>query len=279
MSDNRIAVIVPAFNRKDLLFETVRSILRQTVRSGWSFEIIVVDDGSTDGTGEAFRSALFPPERVTYIYQENRERGAARNLGARHAISVGRADWLLFFDSDDLLLEGALDGYAERLLSDPDSLTGKENVVAVYGKIEAWSGGERHPSNQSAAYFPEGNVSEALAEKTFLPLGGSLIKAKAFASVKGFSENRLMTGSEDFHFLFRVSLTGRVLFAPITTVLYRQHSSNTHPKHYLTSTDLAMSELEADIRKAWPSQKADAIFARLCVLGKLSQAGALSSRI
>jgi glycosyltransferase involved in cell wall biosynthesis len=274
MSENRIAVIVPTYNRKDLVFETVRSILQQIVRAGWNFEVIVVDDGSTDGTGEAFQAASFPHDRVTYLYQENRERGAARNLGARHGISVSGASWLLFFDSDDLLLEGAFDSYVERLLSDPNAIGGLKDVSAVYGKIETWYGAERQTAIQKKIHYPEGNVSEVFVERTFLPIGATLVKADTFTSVGGFSEIRAMSGSEDFHFLFRVALRGRVLFAPIVANLYRQHTSNTHPENYLISTDLAISELETEVRMAWPPKKADEIFARLSLLGKLWQAGA-----
>ena len=277
MLENRIAVIVPTYNRKDLVFETVRSILQQTVPAGWSFEVIVVDDGSTDGTGEAFQAASFPRDRVTYLHQDNRERGAARNLGARHAISVARASWLFFFDSDDILLEGAFKGLVERLLSDPNALGGVKDVSAVYGKLETWYGGKRLPASQKKIYYPEGNISEELAERTFFSIGATLVKADTFKSVGGFSEIRAMSGSEDFNFLFRAALRGRFLFAPIVVILYRQHTSNTHPENYLISTDLAISELESEVRKAWPPKKADEIFARLWLLGKLSQVGALSS--
>ncbi|HER63112.1 MAG TPA: glycosyltransferase, partial [Desulfobacteraceae bacterium] len=79
MQDPLISVIIPTYNRAPFLETAIRSVLEQTEPCG---ELIIVDDGSTDGTkalvrGIAGRSAL----PVRYLYQENRGAAAARNLG------------------------------------------------------------------------------------------------------------------------------------------------------------------------------------------------------
>lgn len=87
-----ISAIVPTFERAELLPRALESIERQTLPSD---EVIVVDDGSTDGTGELVRSR-FPG--VRYLrHEENRGVSAARNLGIREA----RGEWLALLDSDD----------------------------------------------------------------------------------------------------------------------------------------------------------------------------------
>ena len=94
-----VSVIIPTYNRADAVRRAVQSVLDQAFAD---HEIIVVDDGSTDGTGAAM--AAFGA-RVTYVRQENRGPAAARNLGIRR--SQGR--FIAFLDDDDEFLAGKLE--------------------------------------------------------------------------------------------------------------------------------------------------------------------------
>lgn len=101
------SIIIPCFNRERFIAECVQSALQQ----GGQFEVIVVDDGSTDGSAEIVRSF----ERVRYVHQPNQGASAARNHGAR----LARGAFLFFLDSDDLMPAGAARaalGKAKRLL-------------------------------------------------------------------------------------------------------------------------------------------------------------------
>lgn len=109
-----LSVVVPAYNVEEYLAESLTSILGQ---SHTSLEVIVVDDGSSDGTGAmADRFAAEDP-RLTVVHQTNAGLGAARNVGTRH----GTGTYLTFVDSDDLVPSGAyaaLVGTLERSGSD-----------------------------------------------------------------------------------------------------------------------------------------------------------------
>ena len=94
-----ISVIIPTYNRKNTLPRAVESVLNQTYRP---IEIIVVDDGSTDGTKEWF-SEMYP--LVHYIYQVNSGVSSARNTGIKSA----SGDWIALLDSDDEWLPDKLD--------------------------------------------------------------------------------------------------------------------------------------------------------------------------
>ena len=94
-----VSIIIPVYNRSSLLKRALDSIYNQTVAE---YEIIVVDDGSTDNTAEMLR--LFFPE-INYFYQSNQGVSAARNKGLEHA----KGDWLAFLDSDDEWLPGKLE--------------------------------------------------------------------------------------------------------------------------------------------------------------------------
>ena len=94
-----ISVIIPSYNRRDLLKRALLSVYSQT----WvPTDVTVIDDGSTDGTKAMLRQE-FP--QTNYYYQENRGVSAARNLGIRQTTG----DWLAFLDSDDAWLPEKLD--------------------------------------------------------------------------------------------------------------------------------------------------------------------------
>ena len=94
-----ISVIIPTYNRRNTLSRAVESVLNQIYKP---IEIIVVDDGSTDGTKEMF-SEMYP--LVRYIYQANSGVSSARNTG----INSASGDWIALLDSDDEWLPDKLD--------------------------------------------------------------------------------------------------------------------------------------------------------------------------
>ena len=94
------SIVIPCYNREKFLTRSITSVLSQKFPI---WKLIVVDDGSTDKTREVVSG--FKDPRITYVYQENAERSAARNKG----IGLAKAEWLCFLDSDDVLLPEHLD--------------------------------------------------------------------------------------------------------------------------------------------------------------------------
>lgn len=110
----KVSVIVPAHNARQYLPRTIESILNQTFQD---FEIIIVDDGSTDMTGQIGQElARTRPGRVAYIYQDNQGPGAARNTG----IKAAGGEYIAFIDADDLWLPTKLEKQAAILDRRPD---------------------------------------------------------------------------------------------------------------------------------------------------------------
>ena len=95
----KVSVIIPTFNRKHTLKRAIDSVLKQTYNI---FELIIVDDGSNDGTGE-WISKKYP--KIQYIYQSNSGVGSARNRG----IHSSKGSWIAFLDSDDQWLPKKLE--------------------------------------------------------------------------------------------------------------------------------------------------------------------------
>lgn len=106
----KISVIIPTFNRKYVLHRAIESVANQTRPP---IEIIVVDDGSTDGTKDWLANS-FPS--VKYIYQDNKGVSSARNRG----IEVSKGSWVSFLDSDDEWMPTKLEEQESYIIENPE---------------------------------------------------------------------------------------------------------------------------------------------------------------
>src|SRR5918993_1549637 len=109
----KVSVVVPCYNQDRFLGEAIESVLSQGYTG---FEIIVVDDGSKDGTQEVAAGRAKEDSRVRLISQENRGLAAARNRGLAEA----RGEYVVFLDSDDRLVGGALEVGVRELEAHPE---------------------------------------------------------------------------------------------------------------------------------------------------------------
>jgi glycosyltransferase involved in cell wall biosynthesis len=114
-----VTVVIPAYNRESLIGEAIESVLTQ--ETDFPYEIIVVDDGSTDGSGEVARSY---GSTVRVLEKENGGPASARNAG----VLAANSPLIALLDSDDLMLPGRLARQAEFLLTHPD-------VVLTFGNL------------------------------------------------------------------------------------------------------------------------------------------------
>ncbi len=105
-----VSVVIPTYNRAPFLLQAIESVLGQTYQN---VEVIVVDDGSTDGTSAALHPYL---DRITYIQQDNRGASVARNVG----IAASNGEFIAFLDSDDLWLPDKLSAQLSLLHSHPE---------------------------------------------------------------------------------------------------------------------------------------------------------------
>ncbi len=106
----KISVVIPTFNRISLVARAIDSVLKQSLNP---YEIIVVDDGSDDGTSEMIQNKY---KSIKLIQQQNNGVSAARNKGIKHA----KGDWIGLLDSDDEWTEKKLENQADRLIKTPE---------------------------------------------------------------------------------------------------------------------------------------------------------------
>ncbi|MGD0711505.1 MAG: glycosyltransferase family 2 protein [Bacteroidales bacterium] len=100
------SIILPTFNRAYMLSRAIHSVIEQTF-PGW--ELIIIDDGSTDNTPDIVKE--FSDSRIIYIYQQNAERSTARNNG----IDLAKGKYICFLDSDDYYLPNHLENFYKKI--------------------------------------------------------------------------------------------------------------------------------------------------------------------
>lgn len=179
------SVIIPCYNRGHLIERPIQSVLQQTERD---FELIVIDDGSTDNTKQVIDA--IQDRRIRYFFQENAERGAARNHGVRKA--TGK--FVTFLDSDDLLYTNHLEE-AKRFLTN--------NITPFYFQpyhITDESGNEIRKIPRI-----ENDVNMMLVKKgNFMSCHGIFID-RQLAVKNPFNEDRILAGSEDYELWLRLA--------------------------------------------------------------------------
>ncbi len=207
-----VSVIVPTYNREQVVSDTIRSVLAQTCSD---FEIIVVDDGSTDGTVKAIKD--FGDSRIRVYQQANAGPGAARNRGIAEAVG----EYLKFLDSDDLITplsleqqlevmrkSGAAFGYGPWIhcrFDDLESIEVSKNVM------------QQHPLPKHRSAL------DALMQSWTVIVQASLFVTERVRKCKGFRTD--MINYEDMELIFRyLAKTPSVCFAEDSLTLYRDHA-------------------------------------------------------
>jgi len=184
-----ISVIIPTYNRAHLLSRAVLSVLNQTYKD---FEIIVVDDASTDNTYEVVKS--FNDPRIKYIHHEqNKGSAAARNTGIKSA----RGEYIAFQDSDDEWLPEKLNKQMEIFNR------ASPQVGVVYSGFYHIDGGNRKYVPDYNTQIPEGNIFEELLKKNYVGTPAAIIRKVCFEKV-GMFEERLLS-LEDWELFIRIS--------------------------------------------------------------------------
>ena len=145
----KVSICIPTYNREVFLKKTIESIVAQTYTD---YEIVIVDDGSTDGTAEMLKREGYP---VRYFWQENSGDAAARNK----LIEVARGQYISFLDSDDLLPPDAIEKMVNVLPDDGED-------VIVYGPYVAINQfGDETPRKDKKLY--SGYITKNLFENIY----------------------------------------------------------------------------------------------------------------
>jgi glycosyltransferase involved in cell wall biosynthesis len=209
---NKVSVIIPNYNYGRYLRDAIESVLSQTLRP---YEVIVVDDGSTDESRDILDEYA---DRVRVHFQKNKGVGAARNKGAE----LATGDILAFLDADDYWSPDKLEKQVAELLTDPDM-----------GLIHCGLRYVDENGNLGDEYLVGDAGEVAIKLLQFKPVisgpgGTSLIRKDVFVEVGGYDTNKDLHPSEDWDLSYRIATRYKFGFVPEPLLYYRQHGSGGH---------------------------------------------------
>ncbi len=246
MNPPLVSVIIPTYNRKAYVQQAIDSVLAQTYPH---YEIIVVDDGSTDGTGEALAARY--GDRITYHWQENQGESAARNWG----INIAKGEYIAFLDSDDLW-------YPNKLEVQVEWLNGRKNIGFLTCLGEAIdSEGELVPElgfGQKALYSPL--TYEQLYKDYNVGSPSCVVVPKPVLEKAGGFDERIRYG-EDWDLFLKIAAIGDIENVPEILTQMRIHSNG---QWYFPRLERTTSLLTDHIRiiengyRIWPERQVDA---------------------
>ena len=195
-----VSVIIPAYNYGHYIGDALRSVQAQT-QDDW--ECVVVDDGSTDDTGEVVAQFAAADPRVRYVRQENARQAAARNNGIRRA----RGDYFQFLDADDRIEPEKLEAQLRLLRETP-------GVDVVYSDIRYFDDGDARPRRAAVEgeepWMPliSGSGGEfllRLVRNNIMPINAPLFPRRVIEQVGPFHEGLLI---EDWQYHIRCAAAG-----------------------------------------------------------------------
>ena len=221
-----VSVVIPTFNRCELVLEAIDSVLAQTYPS---LEVLVIDDGSTDGTGEAVAARYAREPRVRYTWQTNAERSTARNAGIEQA----RGEFVAFLDSDDCWLPKKLEKQLAVLAADP-------SLDLVHTDFAISSGLEPTPMAAARAACEgvmQGHLFPSLLQSDPIGTLTVVVRRSALTERGAFSTDRRIIPFEDWELWTRITYRSRVGYVPERLAVYRSHDGNTgvpiEPENFL----------------------------------------------
>lgn len=224
-----VSVLIPLYNSETYIRQAIESILEQSFRA---FEIIVADDGSTDGGGQI--AASFP--EVRYFKREHAGIPETRNF----ALSKARGDLITFIDSDDLWAKDKLALQVQYMKEHPDC----EIVFSRYQNF--YDGTSEEPGSRQKQILP-------VEIPQFLP--SACVRRSLFEQFGGYDEAYAF--GEDTQWLARLEVAGADLSHKIDQVLYfrRIHDHNISLTHHNMSEEQRYSIMADAIRRKWKRER------------------------
>jgi glycosyltransferase involved in cell wall biosynthesis len=202
-----VSVVIPVYNAEATIGAAIESVRGQTYSD---FEIIVIDDGSTDSTPSRVKGF---GDRIRYVCQENEGVGAARNRGVAEA----RGEYVAFLDADDLWLRRKLEKQVEVLQSEMDLAAVQCSAYLVDDRLRVIEALRCSPTQDSCLDY--------LLFRNLPSFGSSaLVRRARIQAVGGFATD--LRAIEDWDMVCRLARNGRVRSIPDFLVLYRQHVKN-----------------------------------------------------
>ncbi|TMK57658.1 MAG: glycosyltransferase [Actinobacteria bacterium] len=209
---SRVTVVIPTYNRAELLAQTLSSVFAQQPAP---CEVIVVDDGSTDGTIEYLES-------VDVSVLRNKRGGWGPARGRNEGFKRTSSDFIAFLDSDDLLLPGTLGRLERALEENPTAPFAFGRCLTALKENGRWRATGLMTVDSEEMDAP----LRSLFARNFVPSVGSVARTEAVGKIGGYPENTAF--AEDHYFWLRLAQLADPVFVSLLTCVYRVHTGNRH---------------------------------------------------
>jgi glycosyltransferase involved in cell wall biosynthesis len=237
----KVSIIIPTYNSAKYLPEAIESVLNQTYKD---YEIIIVDDGSTDNTKQVLDEYLLskgfeieenndnhcyytltagPYTLIKYFYQENKGPGAARNKGIEEA----KGEYIAFLDSDDLWLPEKLEKQMKLFEEEDFALVYCDMSHSVQGEIIYKS----YLKERNYHFAGSGDVYKGLLRENFIFTPAVVVKKEVFDTVGLFDESLKIC--EDYEMWLRIAKEYRIGFIDEPLVIRRRYRTNITENKFL----------------------------------------------
>lgn len=234
---SKVSILMPAYNAGKLINEAINSILDQT-HSNW--ELLVLDDGSTDDTFQ--KANAFGDERIQVTLNES-------NLGylksCNKLFEMASGEYITFLDADDTCSKHRLEKCLAKI-----AISGADFLTTDHARF--WDNGKRENVNQPVDF------SKLSTDPNFYPsiCGATIFAKKALVEkVGGYNSIFDKMGAEDYHWLFRLSLAGKGSHLSEPLYQYRQHEGQIRGRS--TPENFIAHDLDRTIRKKLITDQVD----------------------
>ena len=207
-----VSVIIHTYNNEKFIAETVESVLNQTYKD---YAVIVVDDGSVDGT----RDALIPyMQKIRYHYKENGGIASAKNAG----ISLSETEFVAFLDHDDLWVPDKLQLQMEHFNENPQ-------IGLVYAKYTSFRDGKELRTKPEKGY--SGWIFKELLSKSFIQTSTVVVKRECLDAVGPYDETFSL--GDEYDMFLRIARKFQCGFVDKGLTRYRVHDTNASNNDFL----------------------------------------------
>jgi len=254
-----ISIVIPTYNSGGYLSETVASVQAQ---SDTDWELVIVDDGSTDGTIERAEAWCRADSRIRFLRQVHQSANQARNLGLARCQASSWA--IVFLDHDDVWEPQALEILGRSLSAHPEAVAayGIAGYIDAEGRpydggLEAWTRDRVELTERGLVVVAPGRGTSfgvmALGNRIPTP-GQVLIRRSALEQVGGWDSAAL--DSADYALWARLSLMGDLLFIDRRVIGWRQHSGNlSKQRRHMEVSSIAARRILARDRRLTSAQR------------------------
>jgi len=211
-TDIRISVVMPAYNCEAFVGKAIESILGQTYRD---FEFIIVDDGSTDKTGEIIAHYAQRDGRIRVLHGNHAGISAALNLGIAHAT----APWIARMHADDIALPERLEQQISHTLSNPEVVLWGTYAYHINSREEILGVSQTGPTSVEEFYaLRNSGQNVTVIHPT------AMFRKEQFLQAGGY--NSSFDSCQDLELFDRLAVQGPIVSIPVPLLLYRMHSTS-----------------------------------------------------